>query len=68
MATLEALVAAHGARLEALEEYRDKQNGHLQRIEEKVDKITTWLIGLLGGMIVSLIMLIVNLVVARGGR
>ena len=68
MATLEATVAAHGARLDSLEAYQDKQNGHLERIDEKIDSINKWLIGLLGSTIVSLILLIANLVVMRGGK
>lgn len=62
-------------RVDALEAWQERQNGHLERIEQKLDKFQdkldrfdTWLIGLLGGMIVTLIMLVINLVIARGGR
>jgi hypothetical protein len=55
-------------RVDALEAWQERQNGHLQRIDEKLDKLHMWLIGVLGSTIVSLVLLIVNLVVARGGR
>lgn len=58
-------VARHGERLESLEAYQKKQNGSLQRLEEKIDKIYMWLIGLMGGVIASLILLVVNLNIRR---
>lgn len=60
------------ARVENLEGWQKTQNGHLQRIEEKLDNLkdssSKWLTGLLGGMVTTLIMLIINLVLMRGGR
>jgi hypothetical protein len=58
---MEVLLGKHDERLKKLEEWQSKQNGSLQRLETKVDGIYTWLIGLMGGMIVSLIMLVVNI-------
>lgn len=62
---MEILVTKHDERLKKLEEWQAKQNGGLQRLEQKVDGIYTWLIGLMGGVIASLIMLVLNYV---GGR
>lgn len=63
------------ARVTNLEGWQKTQNGHLQRIEEKLDDFkdsqSRWLTGLLGGVIASLIILIVNLAIMyfqRGGR
>jgi len=66
---LEVTVARHEERLEKVEEYQDKQNGSLQRLEEKMDTkldaLNKWLIGLLGGVITSLILLLVNMSLGR---
>lgn len=62
---MEIQIAKHSERISKLEEWQVKQNGSLQRLESKVDGIYTWLIGLMGGVIASLIMLVVNYV---GGR
>ncbi|MGE5552815.1 MAG: hypothetical protein ACM3XZ_02690 [Betaproteobacteria bacterium] len=55
-------------KVENLEEYRDRQNGALQRLTDQVDEIRRWLTSLLGGMVVSLVLLVVNLVVTFGRR
>ncbi len=65
MTNLEIAVALHEERLTQIEEYLDKQNGRLARIEEKLDRLYMWLIGLLGGVVASLILLIVNLGMGR---
>ncbi|MEW6661977.1 MAG: hypothetical protein ACOY9Y_09675 [Bacillota bacterium] len=62
---LEVTVARHEERLEKVEEYQDKQNGSLQRLEAKMDSLNKWLIGLLGGVITSLILLLVNISLGR---
>ena len=58
-------------RIEKLEEYQDKQNGHLGRIENKVndlegkvDGLKNWIIGLMGSAVIGLIILIVRSFVA----
>jgi len=43
------------------ERWNEKQNGRLDRIDNKLDGTKSWLIGLMGGMIVSMSLLIVNL-------
>jgi len=52
----------HAERLDDLEEHQRKQNGSLQRVESKVEKMYQMVIGLMGGVIASLILLVVNLV------
>ncbi|MBT9167928.1 MAG: hypothetical protein DDT20_00880 [Firmicutes bacterium] len=62
---IEITVARHEERISTLEEYQIKQNCCLQRVEDKLNALQMWLIGLMGGMIVSLVLLIINLI-ARG--
>ena len=59
------LLGKHDERLKKLEEWQSKQNGSLLRLEQKVEGIYSWLIGLMGGMIVSLILLVVNMLKGR---
>ncbi|MDP3058516.1 MAG: hypothetical protein Q8N36_03565 [bacterium] len=58
---LEVTVGRHEERIGALEGYQVKQNGCLLRLEAKMDSLNKWLMMLLGGMVVSLVLLIVNL-------
>jgi hypothetical protein len=51
-------VAAIEADTENFRDWQLKQNGSLQRLEAKIDKIYMWLIGLMGGVITSLLLLI----------
>jgi len=51
-------VAALEADTENFRDWQLKQNGSLQRLEAKIDKIYIWLIGLMGGVITSLLLLI----------
>jgi len=51
-------VAALEADTENFRDWQLKQNGSLQRLEAKIDKIYMWLIGLMGGVITSLLLLI----------
>lgn len=55
----------HAERLDDLEEHKARQNGSLQRVEEKVEGMYKMVIGLLGGVVASLILLAVNLVVVK---
>jgi hypothetical protein len=57
--------SAHEERLKNLEDYQKKQNGHLEKIEKKLDTIYDWLIKLLGGAIVSLILLLLRDVILK---
>ncbi len=61
-------VATLEAKTENLEEYRDRQNGALQRLADQVDDIRRSVTGLLGGLVVSLILLVANLVVTFSAR
>ncbi len=55
----------HAERLDNLEEYRARQNGSLLRLENKVDRMYQVVIGLLGGVVTSLVLLAVNLAVMK---
>ena len=58
---------ASEVRIEKLEEYQDKQNGHLALIRDtvadldhKLDVLKNWIMGLMGSMVIGLIILIVR--------
>lgn len=51
----------HTARLGNLESWEEKQNGHLVRIEEKVDAMKTMLLVSLGTLVLALLGLVVQL-------
>jgi len=44
-----------------LERWQKDQNGHLCSIDCKLDGMRTWLIGLLGSMVLALVLLVINL-------
>ncbi len=47
-------------RVDKLESWQTKQNGTLQRLEEKIDRFMWWIIGVLGGVIVQLALTILK--------
>ena len=61
MTELAERVAALEADTENFRDWQLKQNGSLQRLEAKIDKIYMWLIGLMGCVITSLLLLILQL-------
>jgi len=65
VATLRVSQARTEERVSALEEWQVKQNGTLQKLDGKMDRHNQWLIGLMGGVIASLILLVVNLTMGR---
>ena len=65
VAALEVAQARIEERMQDHEDYRKKQNGTLQRLEEKLDRFYWWLVGLMGGVIASLILLLVNMGLGR---
>jgi hypothetical protein len=65
VAALEVARARIEERVDDLEEYRKKQNGTLQRLEEKIDRFTWWLVLTLGGVTTSLILLVINTKLGR---
>ena len=65
VAALEVAQARLEERMQDHEDYRKKQNGTLQRLEEKLDRFYWWLVGLMGGVIASLILLLVNMGLGR---
>lgn len=66
MEQIAATLARHEERIDALEQYQAKQNGSLQRLETKVDKLYSQQMALLGGMVTSLLILVFNLLRGRG--
>jgi len=52
-------------RVANLETWQKSQNGTMQNMASKIDKIYFWLIGLMGGVIASLILLLVNMGMGR---
>jgi len=68
-------VADYGERLAALEAdvdnlkgWQKRQNGHLEAIDNKLDGVMKWLLGIAGGIIVSLALLLIDIVLRwRGG-
>lgn len=76
VAALEVAQGRLEERVSDLEKWQEKQNGSLQELEEKIDriynelnekmnKIYYWLIGLLGGVVASLILLLININLGR---
>lgn len=59
MTQLEIEIARHGERIKDLENVTG-------RIEKKLDNFQAWLVGLMGGVIASLVLLIANLVMMGG--
>ncbi|MBC7340941.1 MAG: hypothetical protein H5U02_00545 [Clostridia bacterium] len=69
MAEVRETLGRHEERLSDLEIWREKQNGKIDKLEDrleaKIDRIYFWLIGLMGGMITSLILLITQILAGR---
>ncbi len=59
------MISRHDQSIRNLEECLKAQNGSLKRVEQRVEQIYFWLIGLMGGVIASLILLVVNLAIKR---
>ena len=59
-------MATHELRLAGLEDYQNKQNGHLRRIEDKFDEhckwLNRWMYGIGVGVVMILLALIANLI------
>lgn len=49
-------------KIDNLEDWQERQNGSLKAIAKKMDNIHSWLMGIMGGLIISLIMMILNFV------
>lgn len=54
MTVIEVVIAKHEERIEHMDT-------RLARIEDKIDKLYLWLVGLMGGIIASLILLVINI-------
>lgn len=61
MEQLERIATAE-ARIDNLIDWQNTQNGCLRRMENKVDSLHKLIIGLMGGMITSLVLLALNLI------
>jgi len=55
-------IATAEARIDNLIDWQNTQNGCLRRMENKVDSLHKLIIGLMGGMITSLVLLALNLI------
>jgi len=53
------------ARVDAMQSWQEKQNGSLVRIEEKVDGLKTWMLGVLATALGSAIVTILGLVLKK---
>jgi len=53
--------AATGAAIEELRRWKKDQNGDIRETRDDIKKIRGWLISLLGGLVVALLLLIVNI-------
>jgi len=51
-------------RMDACERAMKEQKETLDSLDNSLDKIKSWLMGVMGGIIVSLILLIVNIIIA----
>lgn len=60
-------VSALEAKVENLEGWQKNQNGALLRMADQVDALKSWLIGLLGTGLLSIILLVANLLIKLNG-
>lgn len=65
MAEVQELLGRHTERIADLEAWQEKQNGKLDRLETKIDRIYLWLIGLMGGVVSSLLLLLAQILAGR---
>jgi len=54
----EADVAKNASRIEALEAWQKRQNGTLDRLDAKIDRLQYWLMGLAAGLVIQLMVLL----------
>lgn len=65
MEQIAATFARHDERIEKLEEWQKRQNGTLDKLNEKVDKLYTQQMTVLGGIVVSIVLLCANMFLGR---
>ena len=63
MRDLSVQIARHSERLEHIERRQNEQDAALLRVHEKLDRIHAELLTVGGGVIVSLVLLVLNLIV-----
>lgn len=59
-------VARLEERVEALEEWQRVQNGALQRLADRVDRMNWWVVGIAGGVAAACVMLLIQTLARRG--
>ncbi len=58
-------IARHDERIHAVEERQDAHDHRIGRIEDKLNQIYFWLVGVAGGVAVALVLLLLNVVFLR---
>lgn len=61
-------VARLEERVEALEGWQKTQNGTLQRLADRLDRLNWWIVGIAGGVAVACIMLVIQYLVGSKMR
>jgi len=59
------ILARHDERISDLEEWRTKQNGTIQKLYDKIDKLYMQQMTILGGIVVSIVLLCANILLGR---
>jgi hypothetical protein len=65
MEQVEVIIARHDERISDLEKWQKKQNGTLQKLYEKVDRLYVQQMTILGGLVVSIVLLCANILLGR---
>ena len=60
-----SMISRHEESIENLEKWQKRQNGALQKLDEKVDKLYSQQMTILGGVVVSIILLCINIILGR---
>jgi len=63
---LRVAVARLEERVEGLEAWQRTQNGSLQRLADRIDRLNWWIVGIAGGVAVACVMLVIQMVTRRG--
>lgn len=65
MSEIIELVLRHDEAIKNLVGWQKEQNGAIKRILQKQEQIYFWLIGLMGGMVSTMILLLINISLVR---
>lgn len=58
---LHVAVARLEERIESLEAWQRDQNGSLQRLADRIDRLNWWIVGIAGGVAVACVMLMIQI-------